>query len=311
MNRMDRYAVADARFGRQAARLRLPAHDAVFAYSYAALEILEQAKRHGKFAVLGQIDPGLIERRIVLEEEARWPGYVEQPCIPSAAYENRNRREWELADRIVVNSEWSRCCLVEAGAAEEKIRICPLAYEAVPDWMKRQDELKQPERLRVLWLGAVSIRKGFPYLVEAAKRLDQRRVEVVVTGPLEISQQAATRATDLVTFLGPVSRSDAPAVYQSADVFVLPTLSDGFAITQLEAMVYGLPVIATERCGDVVVDGVNGLRIAAGDVDALVNAIERLASDAELRRSMSNEARQTAQRFSLDAYGAALMAAMS
>ena len=69
----------------------------------------------------------------------------------------------------------------------------------------------------------------------------------------ELKQLPHTRVT------GPVSRAEVAQFYQEADVFILPTHSDGYALTQLEAAAYGLPVIASRHCGDVVEPGVTGL----------------------------------------------------
>ena len=60
-------------------------------------------------------------------------------------------------------------------------------------------------------------------------------------------------------WFGPVTRKRAAEFYRNADVFILPTLSDGFAITQLEAQGHGLPVIASKNCGKVVENGLNGM----------------------------------------------------
>jgi glycosyltransferase involved in cell wall biosynthesis len=88
-------------------------------------------------------------------------------------------------------------------------------------------------------------------------------------------------------------------LYQSADLFVLPTVSDGFAITQLEAMAHGLPVIATPHCGQVVQHEVNGLIIPARDAAALAAAVERLMKDRPLLESMRGAAMRRVEDFSL------------
>jgi glycosyltransferase involved in cell wall biosynthesis len=82
-------------------------------------------------------------------------------------------------------------------------------------------------------------------------------------------------------------------------VFVLPTLSDGFAITQLEAMAHGLPVVTTPNCGRVVTDGVDGFIVPARDSRALADALVRLDSDRSLLREMSRNALQTVKRYDL------------
>jgi glycosyltransferase involved in cell wall biosynthesis len=61
-----------------------------------------------------------------------------------------------------------------------------------------------------------------------------------------------------VRWIGSVPREDAARFYRDADVFLFPTFSDGFGLTQLEAQAWKLPVIATKFCGDVVEDGKNG-----------------------------------------------------
>jgi glycosyltransferase involved in cell wall biosynthesis len=105
-----------------------------------------------------------------------------------------------------------------------------------------------------------------------------------------------------VTFTGAVPRVRSEEHWSWADVFVLPTLSDGFAITQLEAMARGLPVIATRRCGEVVEDGRSGILIEARDAEGLSNALLRLAGNPEELASMSQAALVRVRDFSLARY---------
>jgi glycosyltransferase involved in cell wall biosynthesis len=79
----------------------------------------------------------------------------------------------------------------------------------------------------------------------------------------------------------------------------LPTISDGFAITQLEAMAHGLPVITTPNCGQVVTDGVDGFIVPVRDSQALADAIARLDGDRPLLRTMSANTLLTVQKYDL------------
>ena len=99
--------------------------------------------------------------------------------------------------------------------------------------------------------------------------------------------------------LGRVTRDRLGEVYRQSHVFVLPTISDGFAITQLEAMAHGLPVVITPNCGRVVTDGVDGLIVPARDSRALADALARLDADRELVREMSRNALQTIRKYDL------------
>jgi glycosyltransferase involved in cell wall biosynthesis len=159
----------------------------------------------------------------------------------------------------------------------------------------------------VLWLGQVNVRKGIHYLLEAARLLEKEVVEFWVAGPLGIRKEVTALASKNVKWLGPVPRSETPALYQQCDVFLLPTLSDGFALTQLEALAHGLPVIVTPNCGRVVEDGVTGFVIPARNAQALADTILRFMRNPNLVQEMSPKCRETAAMFSIDAYGQRLV----
>src|SRR5438874_7482372 len=134
----------------------------LLSYSYTALEPFRHAKSQGWKTVLVQIDPGPEEERIVAEEVARVPELAGGWQPAPAAYWASWRQECDLADRIIVNSEWSREGLMRSGIASEKLTLIPLAYEA-SEVGDQKSEIKQvrsyPERftrdrpMRVLFLG--------------------------------------------------------------------------------------------------------------------------------------------------------------
>lgn len=274
------YVQTDRAFALATARLPLPRHDLFYGYSYASMEMLEAEKQRGVLTVLDQIDPGADEFRLVAEEMRRHPDLAGAPPGFPTAYYERNRREWEMADIIVVNSTWSREALVRQGVAAEKLVVVPLAYEMEPI---REDAASPTGRpagpLQVLWLGQVNVRKGIHYLMEGARILQRKAVHFHVVGPVAISAAAVKQAPANMTFHGRVPRDQTAHWFRRSDVFVLPTLSDGFALTQLEAMAHGLPVIATPNCGDVVTDGVDGFVIAPRNAECLAEAIQRYAQD--------------------------------
>ena len=101
----------------------------LLSYSYTALEPFRYAKAHGWKTLLVQIDPGPEEERIVAEEAARVPELAGDWQAAPPEYWASWREECKLADRIVVNSEWSREGLIRGGVPGEKISVIPLAYE--------------------------------------------------------------------------------------------------------------------------------------------------------------------------------------
>ena len=296
------YLQTDAAFAAAVARLKLPPHDVFFGYSYASLEMLEAEKKRGVLTVLDQIDPGAVEFQLVAEEMARFPELAGPPPEFPAAYYERNQREWTLADRIVVNSEWSRNALVKQGVAPEKLVVVPLCYEMEDEAEVRSQnsDLQFSSMLRVLFLGQVILRKGIQYLLEAARKLEQDNIHFDVVGPIGISAEAVASAPRNVTFHGKANRDQVGAWFRKADLFVLPTLSDGFGITQLEAMSHGLPVITTPCCGGVVGDGVDGFIIPPRDADGLAKTLLRYLAEPELLRDHQQAALTKAKQFTLE-----------
>jgi glycosyltransferase involved in cell wall biosynthesis len=276
--------------------------------------MLETEKKRGVFTVLDQIDPGVVEFRLVAEEMTRHPEIAGPPPEFPTAYYERNRREWDLADIIVVNSEWSREAIIVEGADPAKIEVLPLAFEVNAECGMRNAECKdsklstfnsQPSTapLRVLWLGQVNVRKGIHYLMAAAKLLEGENIHFDVVGPIGILPGAVASAPRNMTFHGPVSRDCAAEWYRQADVFVLPTLSDGFALTQLEALAHGLPLIVTPNCGRVVEEGKTGFIIPSRDPQALAEAILRFMRNRDLIHQMHPYCHEAVEAYSIKSYG--------
>lgn len=247
----------------------------LFAYSYAALDLLRFAKDQGWNTVLGQIDPGFTEERIVQKEYDRNSNYASswQPAPPQ--YWENWQQECELADQIIVNSTWSAQGLHLAGIPPEKTRIIPLAYEiptSSSNFERVYPSAFTPDRpLRVLFLGQIILRKGIIHLLQAAEKLQDQPIEFWLVG----SQGIAISQFNLpkLRWLGAVPRSEVSYYYQNADVFLFPTFSDGFGLTQLESQAWKLPLIVSKYCGEVVKDRVNGFVLSEVNKNTIIEAL--------------------------------------
>jgi glycosyltransferase involved in cell wall biosynthesis len=204
-----------------------------------------------------------------------------------------------MADVVLVNSEWSKRALVMQAVPAEKIIVVPLCIDLHHWTPGRPVEARGP--LKVLWLGGIQLRKGIQYLVEAARLLQRESIEFLLAGPNSIAESVVKTFPPNMKLLGRITRDQTDQVYQQAHVFVLPTVSDGFAITQLEAMEHGLPVVTTPNCGEVVTDGVDGLIVPARDSVALAKALARLNTDRALVQEMSRNALATVRDYDLPA----------
>lgn len=280
----------------------------VFSYDTTALELFRWARQRGALCVLGQIDPGRTEAALVHQERTSWPGWsLVDDDVPEAYY-LRREREWTLADYIMVNSRWSANALVKQGVPLDKLVIIPLCYE-FPSGKTKEVERNQFQHsvsrflsispLRVLFLGQVILRKGIQYLMEAASMLQDEPIHFDIVGPVGISEMAIRSAPTNMTFHGRAARAEINHWYNQSDVFVLPTISDGFAITQIEAMAHGLPVIATPNCGEVVTDGVDGFIVPVRDSSKLAQAISRYLEESEILTTQSMAALAKSRQFSL------------
>jgi glycosyltransferase involved in cell wall biosynthesis len=157
----------------------------------------------------------------------------------------------------------------------------------------RADELGAgDDQIVVGMVGRMVAEKGLLELFDAARRLDDRYV-VVVIGPDDPAKpDALDRATVReaseagVRFLG--MRDDVDRLYHAMDLFVLPSWREGFPRAAMEAAASGLPVIATDvrGCRQVVEPEVNGLLVPVRDAAALAAAITALGGDPERRRRM-------------------------
>ena len=151
---------------------------------------------------------------------------------------------------------------------------------------ERREERNGP--LRVLTVGTVGLRKGAPYVLEAARQLQGQAIFRMV-GPSALSSYGERQLQHAVELVGAVPRSIVAEHYAWADVFLLPSVCEGSATATYEALASGLPVICTPNTGSVVEDGAQGFVVPVRDVAAIVARIAQLSAD---RRSWPGWARR-------------------
>jgi glycosyltransferase involved in cell wall biosynthesis len=266
----------------------------LFSFSYAARRLFKFAKSRGWTTVLEQIDPGPREEEIVARIHEQNPDLGGEWRPAPAEYWRNLREEWTLADRIIVNSTWSQRALLEKEVPAEKIRVVPLAFDAPP--AARRFARTYPDRftaarpLRVLFLGLVNIRKGVSAVLDAMDLLKDQPVEFWFVGPLQMSVPAQYLTAPHARWVGSVPRAQVEQYYQTADLFLFPTFSDGFGLTQLEAQAWKLPITASPFCGDVVRDGVNGIILPQVTGQAIAEAVRSLIAVPRRLSEMSRHA---------------------
>jgi len=153
----------------------------------------------------------------------------------------------------------------------------------------------------VLFVGSLIPRKGLPFLVEAAKKIVKKysgtKFVIVGEGPLKnrlLSNLETANLSGNFKFLGNVKEDMLPAVYNSADVFALPSIQEGQGIALLEAQASARPVVAFDVGGvnEAVRNGETGLLVKRGSSEELADALLKLLSDKALREKMGANGRR-------------------
>jgi len=276
---------------------------AVMGISYTSLKCFEIAKSKNLKTILFQIDPGLDEENVVAELISTGINRTSWERAPKEYWQHW-KEECALADVIMVNSAWSKSGLINQGIEEHKIRIIPLPFDLKQEHYafarSFPSQFTKQRPLRCLFLGTLTLRKGIHLVLEAAKVLEEFPVEFILVGRNEIDERLLTGKN--ITYKGIVTREETDCYYQDADVFLFPTLSDGFGLTQLEAMAWQLPVIASENCGSVVQHNHNGWIVDTIDSKKLLLQLQFILNNPSIIQIYSANTISTVKKFSTDKF---------
>lgn len=225
---------------------------------------------------------------ILREEYKRW-GLKFEGIDPRII--EKEEQEYEQADHITIPSEFVRRSFLKMGVPEDKLVKIP--YGARLERFRKVADLAK-DKFKVLWVGSVSIRKGFFDLLRAFQALKHPGKELHVVGLVseEVKKLLPTFSLEGVIFLGQVPNVQLPYVYSTAHVFVLPSLEEGLAMVQGEALACGCPVVATNHTGseDLFTDGVEGFIVPIRSPEVIYDRLQQLADNPALQSRMSEAA---------------------
>ena len=176
--------------------------------------------------------------------------------------------ELHLADMIVVPSSYSAKSYTEPELLR-KVRVNPLGAN-----VGYFEKPAKTSGFKVLMVGNNFLRKGIHYLVQAFKLIDDPNAELWIRG--EVPDEYRKRIQDpRITIIPPVLPNRLKKLYQAADVFVQPSIDEGFGMTVFEALGYGLPLVVTENVGarDLLTPDVS-VTVPARNPGAIAAAIE-------------------------------------
>jgi glycosyltransferase involved in cell wall biosynthesis len=221
----------------------------------------------------------------------------------------RKDLELELADIVVVPCEWARESLRFSKA--QKKRVVKVPYGTPAD-----DVAAIPKRpdgpFTVLFAGQIGVRKGVPLLIEAWKRLGLKDARLLMAGSMNLDEKYFNGLNDFEC-LGAIPRVRLLELMRETDLFVFPSLAEGFGLVIGEAMAVGVPVLTTTNTGgpELITDGREGWCVPAHDVESLVERIEWAYQNRDALYEMGIKARRRAEQWTWADYRRKLIEELS
>jgi glycosyltransferase involved in cell wall biosynthesis len=276
----------------------------VYTFTQVGLESLEWAVRRGVPSVLDNPN-GHIRgfSEVCVAEWTRWIGGTYRGH-PTDKMIRRVEREYELANRIRVSSQWAKQSLMDRRIPDNKAFVCPQPIDLErfhpPEW-----RMSSSGPLRIVYVGSLDVRKGFVYLLRAIRQVGPEHVHLELVGGTGDRGSRRLLARERSGLSVEVKPGDPLPSYHRAELFVLPSLEDGFGFVVAEAMACGLPVVVTNQCGasEWVQPGETGWVIPAADENALAAVLEEaLAAREQLVRMGQAGRREVEVRSTCDSF---------
>jgi glycosyltransferase involved in cell wall biosynthesis len=269
-------------FGHWAAgALKVDAPDVLYIFSGIAEESLRALEGTSCFRLLVRESSHIrTQRRLLREEELRTRAPQDKPSAWMVA---REEREYRLADAIRVVSSFAYQTFLDEGVPSSKLRLIKTGIDvrafraAEHEIASRHRRIATAQRLRVLNVGTFAFRKGVWDLATVINALGTERFEFRFVGPiLAEARPLVAELKGKATFVSKQAQSNLPASYAWGDVFVLPTIEDGYAVVLAQAAAAGLPIITTPNGAgrDLVLEGETGWVVPIRTPSAVVERLD-------------------------------------
>ena len=227
----------------------------------------------------------------LLKEEAELTNTVYEPA--SSKFLDRCLEEYELADKIIVPSNYSASSFIKQGFRKQKIQTLKLHANFIPKRKKVWSTKKSTFILGTI--GGNPLRKGLIYLVNAWQNLKLKNSTLLIkTSETELIKNKELHekilrdeTINIVPYVKNIED-----FYLNCDLFCLPSIDDGFGLVVLEAMSVGIPVITTKNVGasEFIKHNINGFVGEKRDISFIEDKIFKLYSDLDLLKNFSNQA---------------------
>jgi glycosyltransferase involved in cell wall biosynthesis len=242
-------------------------------YSGYSENSLRKAKKCGAVTIVERACPHIdFQREILKEEEYLLTGKTPN-CSRNIKTDLRMKREYEIADYILVPSLYTAKSFWERGFDKSKILIVPLSGEKIT---KLPSQPRDNKIFKALCIGGNFYRKGIFYLMKAWQELNLKNAELIVKATIPDEFLYLFQAKNVRLITKHISDQEIFNLYQEANLFVLPSVDEGFGMAAAEAMAAGLPIIVTQNVGmaDGITNGKEGFIVPIRNSGALKEKIK-------------------------------------
>jgi len=276
-------------------------------WSGMSLHSIRAAKKNGMITILERGSSHILLQHKILQEEYR--KFEIEFSVP-LAIRQKEMDEYREADFISVPSFFVRDSFLEQGIDPGKLFMNPYGTSTGFSMTSRTIEKDANRKFRILYLGAVSIRKGLIYLFEAISTLNipEQDYEVWFIGNVEPALKPSIMKYNRPnwTWWGRIDHYELPEYIRQCDVGVQPSLEEGLSMVIPQMMGCGVPLIASTNSGgsNLITDGENGFIVPIRDPAAIAEKIEFIFRHQDLLTGMKDKAGASAkQGFTWNDYG--------
>jgi glycosyltransferase involved in cell wall biosynthesis len=286
----------------------------VYAYEDGALVTFRKAKQLGIICIYDLPIGYWKSARVLLQGEfdanPDWSSTL-KGFNDSAEKLHKKDQELALADIIFVASTFTKKTLETYSGNLPEIKVIPYGFPAVNQ--KKEYHPLVGRKLKILFVGGLSQRKGISYLFEAVEAL-QNKVELTIVGRKAVPHcEALNLALEHHQWIPTLSHDQVLASMREHDVLIFPSLFEGFGLVITEAMSQGVPVITTDRTAgpDIIENGVDGWIVQASSSTAIKKVITSILETPAILKQFGIAAQNKAKTRPWSVYGQEMAAAIS
>ena len=230
------------------------------------------------------------------------------PNLPSKYIIDKEKMEYQLADHIMVPTEFARQTFLTRGFAEKKIIKIPYGVD-LKEFQKKKSNKEKGLIFRIIYTGTLSIRKGVLYLLKSFEELNLKNSQLLMIGNVDSEIKLKInkyRSNKKIVFKKSISQSKLSEQYSSSNVFITCSIEEGLSMVQLQAMSCGLPIICTPNSGgdEIVDNGIDGFILPIRDIKELKKKILYLYNNQSICFEMGIRAQKKIKdSFSWETYG--------